>query len=324
MKKWYTVFILLVFVLIALAGCGESKTDSSPGQEDEPEVTEEAGNSSFPVTITDALEEKVVVEEKPERIVSLVPGNTEIAFALGLGDFIVGVSDHDNYPEEVFEIEKVGGMEFDIEKIIALEPDIVLAHESSALNSIEGLEQIKNSGIAVLVVNEANSFDDVYQSIELIGKATGTEEQAATIIGTMQNEVEKIKEKAAQVSEKKSVLFEISPAPEIYAAGKNTFMDEMLSIINADNAAGDLEGWPKLDEEVILEYNPDVIVTTYGFYVDHAIEDVKAREGWQDVTAIKNGEVYDVHSDLLSRPGPRLIDGVKELAQAVYPDIFNE
>lgn len=116
---------------------------------------------------------------------------------------------------------------------------------------------------------------------------------------------------------------EVSPSPDIYTPGKNTFMDEMLHIISADNAAAELDGWAKIDEESMIAANPDVIITTYGYYKKDAVSEVTARKGWQDVNAVKNGQVFDVPSDLVTRSGPRLIEGVEELAKAVYPNQFD-
>ena len=256
-------------------------------------------------------------------MVSLMPSNTEIAFALGLGDEIVGVTDNDNYPEEVSEKEKVGGMEFNVEKIISLKPDLVLAHGGSMGMSAEGFGQLKDAGITVLVVNDAKNFADVYDSIEMIGKATGTVEEAEKLVNDMKSKVEEIQEKATAVKEEdmKKVYVEVYPVPLYYAAGKNTFMDEMLTMINAENIVKE-EGWPQLDQEAIIEANPDVIITTYGYYTENPVEQVLGREGWQDINAIKNKQVVDVHSDKVTRSGPRLVEGVEELAKAVYPDIF--
>ncbi|MGG0717860.1 ABC transporter substrate-binding protein [Robertmurraya massiliosenegalensis] len=321
MKKWVSILFALLLSIGILAGCGETE---SPVEENNAgdEVQEPAEEPTFPVTITDAIGDEVVIQEKPEKIVSLIPSNTEVAYALGLGDEIVGVSEHDNYPEEVIEKEKIGGMEMNVEKIISLAPDLVLAHASSAHNSTEGLQQIKDAGITVLVVNQAASFNEVYESIEMIGTATGEKEKAEEIINGMKTKIADIEEKTAGITEPKSVIFEISPAPDIYVAGKNTFMDEMLSLIHAENGVGDLDGWPNLDEESFIERNPDVIITTYGYYTENAVDLVLAREGWQDVKAVKNKQVIDVHSDLVTRSGPRLADGLEELAKAVYPEAF--
>ncbi|MFE8702979.1 ABC transporter substrate-binding protein [Cytobacillus sp. FJAT-54145] len=323
MKKLYSLLFLMLLSVGILAGCGEEET--APVEEkDAGEQVEKVEEPAFPVTIKDAIDEDVVIEAKPEKIVSLIPSNTEIAFELGLAEEIVGVSDYDNYPEETANKEKIGGMEMNVEKIISLAPDLVLAHASSAHNSTEGLQQLRDSGIAVLVVNDAQNFDQVFESIEMIGKATGEQESATTLVANIKEKLEEIKTKAAEVTEKKSVFIEVSPAPEIYSPAKNTFMDEMLTIINADNVLNDQEGWVQVDQEAIIERNPDVIVTTYGYYSEDPVGQVTTREGWQNVSAVVNSQVVDIHSDLVSRTGPRLIEGVEELAKAVYPDVFNQ
>ena len=181
--------------------------------------------------------------------------------------------------------------------------------------------QLKDAGITVLVVNDSKTFADVYASIEMIGKATGTVEEAEKLVNDMKSKVEEIQEKAAAVKEEdmKKVYVEVDPS--LYTVGKNTFMDEMLTMIKAENIVKE-EGWPQLNQEAIIEANPDVIITTYGYYTENAVEQVLGREGWQDINAIKNKQVVDVHSDKVTRPGPRLVEGVEELAKAVYPDIF--
>jgi iron complex transport system substrate-binding protein len=204
-----------------------------------------------------------------------------------------------------------------------LQPDLVLAHESALHSSEQGLQQLRDAGITVLVVNEAVKFDTVYDSIFMIAKATGKQEEAEKIVSSMKGKIETIRTKAADITEKKSVVFEIMPAPDIYVAGSNTFMDEILSIINAENAVGDLEGWPKVNEETMIERNPDIIITTYGHYTENPVELVLSRDGWQDITAVKNKQVYDVVSDHIARSGPRLAEGVEEVAKAVYPEVFN-
>jgi len=324
MKRIYTLLFALLLSVLVLAGCGASE-EKETNQSEQGAKTEQTEKVAFPVTIKDATDKNVVIEAKPEKIVSLIPSNTEIAFALGLGDKIVGVNDYDNFPEEALEKEKIGGMEFNVEKIISLQPDVVLAQGSMADSSAEGLKQIRDAGIPVVVVNDAKNFAEVYKSIEMIGTVTGKQEEAQKIVDDMKAKVEDLKAKAATIKDqdKKSVLMEISPAPELYAAGKNTFIDEMLSIINAENVVKE-EGWPKVDQEAIISSNPDVIITTYGFYIDNPVGQVTSREGWQDINAVKNKQVVDVHSDKVTRPGPRLVEGVEEVAKAVYPDIFNK
>ncbi len=329
-KSILTILISMLMAFGLLTACGE-QTQEEPGKVEQTEDRNEESSgqdseevATFPVTITDALDQEVTVEEKPEKIVSLIPSNTEIAFALGLNEQIVGVSDYDNYPEEALTKEKVGAMEFNVEKIISLSPNLVLAHESGASTQTEALDQIRNAGIAVFVVNDATSFDEVYETIETIGQLTGTTAEAGQVVQTMKDDLQAVLDKVANVEEKKSVYVEVAPAPDIYSTGKNTFMDQMLSLIHAENVMGDQEGWIAVNQEAVIALNPDVIVTTYGYYTEDPKGQVLSREGWQDMTAIVNENVYDVHSDLVTRTGPRLAEGVEELAKAVYPELFAE
>jgi iron complex transport system substrate-binding protein len=191
-------------------------------------------------------------------------------------------------------------------------------------SSAAGLQQIRDAGITVLVVNDATDFDKVYDSIGMIGKATGKVAEAETIVSDMKAKIEEIKSKVASIKaeDKKNVYVEISESPDIMAAGKNTFIDEILNTVQANNIITE-EGWPKIDQEAVIASNPDVIITTYGFYIEDPVGTITSREGWQDMNAVKNKQVVDVNSDKVTRPGPRLVEGVEEVAKAVYPDLFN-
>lgn len=318
MKKLYSILILLLLSVGLLAACGSGNDDAK--EEDNGEDKVKQTETGFPVTFKDASGEEITIEKEPQRIVSLIPSNTETAFALGVGDKIVGRSEWDNYPEEVLEIESIGDQTMNVEKILSLNPDMVLGVASHAHNSAEGVKQLKDAGIAVVLIDEATSFEQVYKSIEMIGKATGANEKATEIIDGMKERIAAVKKKTASITEKKTVVFEINLEP-IFVAGANTFMDEILSIINAENAITE-EGWPELDQEALIERNPDIIITTYGYYVEDPVKQVMDRAGWQDIMAVKEEQVYDVHSDLVSRPGPRLVEGVEEVAKVVYPEVF--
>ncbi|PLR81135.1 ABC transporter substrate-binding protein [Bacillus canaveralius] len=325
MKKLYSLLFALLLSVGLLAACGETEKAAPDSGNSGEEQTDQSEKAAFPVTIKDGIGEEVTIENKPEKIVSLMPSNTEIAFELGLGDEIVGISDFDNYPEETASKEKIGGMEFNVEKIISLDPELVLAHASSAHNGEAGLQQLKDAGIAVLVVNDATSFDKVYDSIEMIGTATGESDEADRIVKDMKDRINEIKDKAADIPEtdRKTVYVEVSTDP-IFTTGKNTFMDEMLTIVNAKNAFADLEGWAEIDQEAVIEKNPDVVLTTHGTYTGDPVAAVMGRDGWQDVKAVQSQQIVDVNSDMVTRSGPRLAEGVEELAKAIYPDIFGE
>ncbi|KMK97367.1 ABC transporter substrate-binding protein [Rossellomorea marisflavi] len=316
MKHSIKIVLALFLALGLLTACG---TTDNKAEEKSSEKSSES--VSEPVTVEDALGDDITLEKAPEKIVTLIPSNTEILFELGLGENVVGVTDFDNYPKEAADIEKIGGMEFNVEKIVGMKPDLVLAHESTAVSAKAGLDQIRDSGIPVYVVRDASSFDKVYTTIENIGKLVGENEKAEKVVSDMKDGIESIKEKTASVKDKKSVYVEVSGEPEIYSTGKNTFVDEMLATINADNVMGDQEGWINVSEEDVLAKNPDVIITTYG---EQAVQQVLDRSAWKDVQAIKDEEVHDVNTDLVTRSGPRIVEGVEEIAKAVYPELFKE
>ncbi|ADI00387.1 ABC transporter substrate-binding protein [Salisediminibacterium selenitireducens] len=295
-------------------------------ENNEEEDTEEAETEdTFPVTITDDAGRDVTIEEEPETLASLLPSSTEILFALDAGDRLIGRSEFCNFPpEDVEDIAVIGAMEIDAEQILSLEPELLFVQESHLANYSEILDEFSDAGIDYLVIEGAESFQATYEAIELIGDATGTREAADSLVSQMEADIGHIAEQAEAISEedRKLVWTEVSPSPDIFTAGAGTFFDEMLSTINADNAAGDHNGWVQLNEEEMISLNPDVIITTYGYYVENAYEEVAERDGWQGVPAVENGEIHDVDNDTLSRPGPRLVEGVETLARLIYPDVF--
>lgn len=325
MKKILSIFAACLFVIV-LAACGQ-QGHHAPGQAaDQNHSSVKKQNQAFPVTITDATGKKVTLKKKPKRIVSLIPSNTEITFALGAGNRVVGDSKFDDYPKAATKVTKVGGENFNVEKIISLKPNLVLAYGTQMKNKSAGLNQLRQAGIKVVVVNQSSSFNDVYKSINLIAKATGTTGKAHKIIGHMKSKIAAIKKKAAAIPKKNrvKVWVEISGPPNLYTAGSGTFMGQMLKIINAKNIAGSQKGWPKYSAEKVVKQNPDAIVLTYGLYTKNAVNKVLTRNGWQNVAAVKNKRVYSINSDLVSRPGPRLVKGVEQLAQAIYPKVFKK
>lgn len=327
-KKWGHFGIVLLLCMGIMVGCGTQEKDTQDKavatQNDKTDENMDNGKE-FPVTITDDADRKVTIDEEPESIVSIQASNTEIAFALGVGDKLIGRSDYDNYPEEALKIEKVGGQDINAELVLSLLPDIALVTDYHYKTHPDVLKKFEEAGIKVIVVGGATSFEDVYENIEMIGEATGTKTEAEEIVTDMKERLQAIKDKAADsVKDKKKVWVEVSPAPDIFTTGKNTFMHEMLESIQAVNAAEDQDGWVKLAEEEIVKLDPEVIITTYGYYIDNPTAEVLNREGWAEVPAVKNGKVFDVDNDTVTRPGPRLIEGVETLAELIYPEIFKQ
>lgn len=321
MKKYWKIGLSAFLALGLLAACGEqSKNDKEAASQSQEQQVTKQQEATFPVTITDATGKDIVLEAPPERIISLIPSNTEILFGLGLNDKIVGVNDYDDYPPEVADKEKVGSMEFNIEQIVALQPDIVFAHESGIASLGGAMDQLEAAGVKVFVVTNASDFNETYTTIEQLGRATGKLPEAQKMIANMKAKVEEVQAKLQDVKPKK-VFVETSDEPEIYTPGKNTFMQEMLDMIHAENIAADTDGWFKIDAEQIITKNPDVIVVTYN-YVPDILTKIPQRTGFETITAVKNKAVVQVDENTTSRQGPRLADGLEELAKAIYPEAF--
>ncbi|QPQ37419.1 ABC transporter substrate-binding protein [Lysinibacillus sp. JNUCC-52] len=321
MKKYWKLGLSAFLAMGILVACGqEPKDDSTASEQQEQQGTNQLEEATFPLTMTDATGKEIVLEAPPERIISLIPSNTEILFGLGLNDKIVGVNDYDDYPPEVADKEKVGSMEFNIEQIIALKPDIVFAHESGIASLGGAKDQLEAAGVKVFVVTNARDFNETYTTIEQLGRATGKLPEAEKIIANMKVKVEEIEAKLQDVQPKK-VFVETSDEPEIYTPGKDTFMQEMLEMIHAENIAADTDGWFKIDAEQIITKNPDVIVVTYN-YVPDILTKIPQRAGFDTITAVKNKAIVQVDENITSRQGPRLADGLEELAKAIYPEAF--
>lgn len=328
MRKWNVTFIAIILLLFTLlTGCGtNAEPDTKGDKEQGTEEQSSAAEATYPVTIKDATGKDVEIKEEPERIVSLMPSNTEIVFALDKGNDVVGAStEYDNYPEEVNKIEKVAAnFELNVEKVLSLEPDLVLAHGTNLATWESGLKQIEDSGVTVLVIEDAQSFESVYETIETIGQVLGKSDKASELIENMQAQLAEITEKSAEIADdqKKTVFVELQPAPEIFTTGQGTFMNEMLEKVGAINTVTE-DGYPTLNEEAVIESNPDVIIVNYS-YIENAVDQVLQRSAWNEVTAVKEAQVYQVNEDLVSRSGPRIIEGVEELAKTIYPEIYGE
>lgn len=302
---------MMVLVLVSvLVGCG----NPDAAKEDRPQAAQETG-ASFPVTIKDDTGAQVTVEQEPKRIVTLVPSTTEIAFALGLDDRIVGVTSNDNYPPKVKEIEKVGDINVNVEKVLGLKPDLVLA---SPING-ETVEKLRSLGLTVLSV-DAQSLEEVYESIRRVGKATGAVKQAEQLIDEMEKEKEQVVQKVSSIPEKErlKVWIEVDQTP--FTAGGDTLLNELVTLAGGRNVAAEMKGWPQVSSEKVIKWNPDVILTTYG----KADESIASRPGWNRIAAVKAKRIHSLNPDLTTRPGPRVTEGMKQIVQILYPERFNE
>ncbi len=307
LKGLFFIFSLL-FVLTA---CNDE--DNAVKTND----TEEQ-NKVEAVTVTDFLGKEITLKEAPERIVSLIPSNTEILFALGLGENVVGVNDTDNYPPEVESIQKIGGIEYNLEMIISLQPDLVLAHESGMYGLGDGVAQLEAAGIPVFVVKNAVNFEETYETIEQIGLLTGRQAEAKQVNEDIQTKLAELQQKVKDV-EPKTVFVVVGAQPEIYAVGKGTYMDEMLNILNIKNAVTEPD-WPVYSAEDFVASDADIILTAY----EPDIDAIKENPLFATMKAVQSNQLLLIDGDTTSRQGPRLAEGVEAIAKAVYPELFNE
>lgn len=286
-------------------------------EEEKKEPAKEASSAHYPLTVTDAVGTEVVIEEEPERIISLAPSNTEILYALGLEDQIVGLTTNDNYPPEVSEKPTVGDMDFNVEEIINLQPDLVLVHESGMYSAEALIEQLTALEIDVYVVDDANTFEETYDTFEAIGELTNKEQEAAELVEDVKEKVNEVVE-AVEGQEEKSAFIVVGTEPDIYVVGQKTFLNEMLAVINVKNAV-EQEGWPLYSAEDFVAANPDSIIFTY----EEDVKNVSTNKAFSTMDAVKNNALTAVDGDTTSRQGPRIGEGLEEMAKAIYPDAFS-
>jgi iron complex transport system substrate-binding protein len=271
--------------------------------------------------VTDHVGREVTVREIPEKIVSLAPSNTEIAFALGLAEQVVGVTDFCNFPPEAKTKPKVGGFaDPNLELILELGADLVLAgslHE-------EFIPQLEERGIPVLVLAPA-SLEDLYSSIVLVAEASGKTDRGEALVAEMKKRVENVQTVLSALSdeEKVTVFYEVYSDP-LMSVGAGTMIDEIITLAGGNNIFGDLaEQYPQVSAEAVVERQPQVVLfPDYHGSAEIMLEQLAGRAGWQNIPALREGRVFTVQDDLFSRPGPRVVEAIEQAAALFYPHLF--
>ena len=282
------------------------------------------------VTLVDRMGNVVTFTEPPETIVSLAPSNTEIVFAVGAGDNVVGVTDFCNYPYDFAAWVDAGNMTSignywnpSVEPIVALEPDLVLASSGS----LDAAATLKNLGYAVLVV-EGHTIDDVMQDILLVGRATYKNAEASDLVAEMRARMDAVATQLMAATTTPKVYHEVWGDP-LMSVGPGTFIDDLITLAGGTNIFNDATtSWPTISSEAVIEKNPDVMffpdmyMGVGNFY--ETIEAVASRPGWGSITAVQNNALYEIDANIISRSGPRLVDALEEIAKMVHPEIFGE
>lgn len=255
-------------------------------------------------------------------IVSGAPSVSEILTGLGLGDKIIAA---DKYSADVEGIDpSVCTLDFynlDIEAITAMNPDAVVINGISMTGADDPYSALKEAGVTVLYVPSSESIDGVKDDIRFLAECTGTEEKGDELVKSIDDCVAEVKALAETITDKKSVYFEVSAAPYMYTCGADTFSDDILNLIGAENIYASESGWISNSDESVIAANPDVIVTSV-MYEGYDYNEIYSREGWENISAIVNKQVYQVEPNPVSRPSQHVVDGIWLLAETIYPEVY--
>ena len=299
------VKIMAVVVLVAIISVGIWVATKPNEQTSQPLMT-----------ITDDLGRKVTISGIPERIVSIAPTNTEILFALGLGDKILGVTTYCDYPPEAMQKEKVGDFStINMEKVVALNPDLVLATGGEQEGFVEQLEGL---GITVVALDPDN-LDGVLHNIALVGDITRVRDAANILTENLKQRIEDITSIVKNVSSKPKVFYVVWDEP-LMTAGQGTFPDALITLAGGTNLGAAASGrWPTYSLEMLVAQDPEVIVlAAHGI----SAERMESLSVWNNLTAVQNGRVYTLDPNVASRAGPRIVDALENMATYIHPELI--
>jgi iron complex transport system substrate-binding protein len=313
MKKSISLIMTLIFVFaIALTGCSSKNTANTTVQDTKKEVS----NTQYPLTVTDAFNRKVVLDKEPEKIISVSPSITEIIYALGKGSKLVGRTDYDDYPAEVSSVKSIGNLTNPSEeKIIDSKPDVVFTADITSKDTIKKLEDLN---IKVIVYSGEQSFDGTYKNINSIAEVLNAKDKATTIIDGMKSKVKEIEDKVKD-AKKPSVYYVVGYGQGgDFTAGKNTFIGQMIELAGGTNAASDTDQF-NYSLEKLINKNPDLMICSKFYDTKKGIE---AATGYKDLKAVKDDKLFEIDNNLVDRQGPRLADGLEEMAKLIHPELF--
>ena len=280
------------------------------------------GNTS-PRIVIDDLHNSVNLPARVQSIVSLSPSNTEILFAVGCGDQVVARDEFSDFPLEALELPTIGGSwnGYDEEAIVALQPNVVLA---SQLNTPEQVQSLQALGLTVYYMENPADLEELYDNLLKVAAICGTTSQAEELIVSLRERVTAVADAIAPISYAPSVFYELdgSDPAKPWTTGSNTFISYLIDQAGGFNIGDVLSSdYAQISLEELLIQNPAIIIlgdSAYGV----TPEQVAARPGWNSISAVQDGMVYPFDDDLVSIPGPRLVDGLEELTRLLHPGII--
>ncbi|MCL4561410.1 MAG: cobalamin-binding protein [Chloroflexi bacterium] len=305
--------LLSILVILILAACQPAASASAPG----PTPTAAA------IQITDGLGRVVTLPGPAQRIVSLAPSNTEILYALGAGEQVVGRDEFSDYPAQAKTLPSVGGSmgKYSLETIVSLKPDLVLA---AGVNTPEQVKSLENLGLTVFYLANPADLNGLYTNLETVARLTGKGPQAAELVKSLQGRVSEIESRLSKIQSRPTVYYELDATDpsKPYTSGPGTFVDQLITLAGGKNIAGDLSSsWAQISQEDLLVKNPDIILlgdAAYGVTPQSLAE----RPGWDTLAAVKDNRIYVFDDNLVSRPTPRMVDGLETLAKIIHPEAF--
>ena len=276
------------------------------------------------ISLTDGLGRTVKLAGPAQRIITLAPSNTEILYAIGAGKQVAGRDSNSDYPAEVKALPDLGGFDkFNMEQIVALKPDLVILAE---INAKEQVKQFESLGLTVFYLNNPKTLEDLYGNLGIVAQLTGHARESAALVDSLKARVAAVDQKINISSFHPVVYYEIDATDPVkpYTIGPGTFIDQL--IVRAGGAdmttlAGISDAYPQVSLEQVVKTNPDLIILGDAMF-GTSVESVGKRPGWASLKAVTGAHVYPFDDNTVSRPGPRLVDGLEALAKLLHPELF--
>jgi len=313
----------LMLIMIMLSACAPVTTPAPIAPPAPTKSAPATTAASAPIKLTDGLGRSIELAAPAQRIISIAPSNTEILFALGAGKQVVGREELSDYPAEAKGVTSIGSVfqKINTEAIVALKPDLVLAAEINSPEQVKALEDLK---LNVYYLPNPKTFDDLYANLETVGKLTGRSAEAAKLNDSLKARYDAVIKKLAAAKDAPTVFYEIDATDPTkpYTSGPSTFIDLVIGLAGGKNIGAELKGaFAQISSEELVKQNPNLIVlgdALYGVTADA----VAQRPGWNALSAVKGKQIFAFDDNLISRPGPRLIDGLEQMAKLVHPELF--
>jgi len=315
-RRWIALITALLAVAL-LAGCASAPAPAQPPAPPAPSSQTQSA-VQYPLSVVDSLGRTVTLPQQPQRILSLAPSNTEILFALGLGDKIVGTDNFSDYPEEAKAKDKVGGLiDPNPEMMLALKPDVAFAIGGSDKQYAKLLEQ----NIPVVVL-QPKTLNEVYDTIRLAGRVTGVPDKADAVVKQMQDRIAAVvdKTKGLTDAQRPGVFYEVYHDP-LMTVGPGSFIHDLIGLAGGRNVAEKVgKDYAEVSPELLVQQNPDLIISPYADFIK-SVKDGKY-PAWAGVTAVKKNQLFQVDDNMMSRPGPRLADALQQMGRIIHPELF--